>query len=131
LRQQEEDYKNKCEALEAKSKDSSASLVQKNKAANELAQLKGENPLPLRKAKITAEAAGRALERAIKELEQAYRDLEAKMVEAQEQLERLKAKPGGGKGAIWMLQRELFEVDNRLPKAKQRFDHSKPFHWSP
>jgi len=131
LRKQEEDYKTKCQTLEAKSKDQNATVVQRNKAANELAQLKGEDPLPLRKAKITQEAAGRALERAIKELEQAYVALEAKMAEAQEELEKVRSKPGGGKGAIWFMQRELFEVDNRLPKAKQKFDHSKAFNFSP
>jgi len=38
--------------------------VQKNKAVNELAQLKGEDPLPLRKAKITQQAALKRAERA-------------------------------------------------------------------
>jgi len=152
LKKQEEEYHNKISSLEAKSKDQASPVVQRNKAANELAQLKNEDPLPLRKAKITQEAAlrkvqkekkateearveterkGKELEKAIKELEQAYTSLEAKMAEAQEELEKVKAKPGGGKGAIWWLQRELFEVDNRLPRAKQRFDHSKPFHFSP
>jgi len=159
LKRQEEEYQHKCRELENKSKDQSQNAVQRNKAANELAQLKQEDPLPLRKAKITQEAALRKvqkqkkateearqlteakgqelakaikeLERAIRELEQAYTSLEAKMAEAQEELEKIKAKPGGGKGALWWLQRELFEVDNRLPRAKQRFDHSKPFHYSP
>lgn len=152
LKKQEEDYKNKCDALEAKSKDNSVSVVQRNKAANELAQLKGEDPLPLRKAKITQEAAlrkvqkqkkateearelqeakGRELEQAIKELEQAYVSLEKKLEEAQQELDKVKSKPGGGKGAIWWIQRELFEADKSLPKAKQKFDHSKPFHFNP
>jgi len=152
LKKQEEEYSNKIKTLESKSKDQVSPTVQRNKAANELAQLKAEDPLPLRKAKITQEAAlrkvqkekkateearveterkGKELEKAIKELEQAYVSLEAKMAEAQEELEKIKAKPGGGKGAIWWLQRELFEVDNRLPKAKQRFDHSAPFHFGP
>jgi len=127
LKKQEDDYRNKCDSLEAKTKDANLSVVQKNKAANELAQLKGEDPLPLRKAKITQEAALRKSQKAVKELEAAYVNLEQKMVEAQQQLDNLKSKPGGGKGAIWWLQRELFEADNRLPKAKQKFDHSKPF----
>jgi len=173
LKRQEDEYKHKCETLEAHSKDNSMTIVARNKAANELAQLKAENPLPLRKAKITQEAAlrkvqkqkkateearhvteskgkeleeasrklgeaskklehaSRELERAIRELEQAYTNLEAKMAEAQEELEIIKNKPGGGKGALWWLQRELFEMDNRLPKAKQRFDHGQPFNYSP
>jgi len=49
--------------LEAKTQDSSLSTVQKSKAVNELAQLKGEDPLPLRKAKITQEAALRKVDK--------------------------------------------------------------------
>jgi len=152
LKKQEQEYKDKCETLEAKSKDQNSPVVQKSKAANELAQLKGEDPLPLRKAKITQEAAlrkvqkqkkatedarvvqegkGKELEKAIRELEQSYVTLEQKMAEAQEELDKVKSKPGGGKGAIWWLQRELFEVDKRLPNAKQKFDHSKPYYFSP
>jgi len=173
LKRQEDEFKNKCDSLDAKSKDQSSPLVQRSKAANELAQLKGEDPLPLRKAKITQEAAlrkvqkqkkaaeearlvtehkgreleeasrkledarrkleqaARELERAIRELEQAYASLETKMAEAQQELEEIKNKPGGGKGALWWLQRELFEVDYRLPRAKQRFDHSQPFNYNP
>ena len=90
------------------------------------------------------EQASRELERAIRELEEAYAELEAKMAEAQQELEIIKNKPGGGKGALWWLvsslsvqlfillqQRELFEVDSRLPRAKQRFDHTQPFNYSP
>jgi len=44
--------------------DGAAGGVQKNKAVNELAQLKGEDPLPLRKAKITQQAALKRAERA-------------------------------------------------------------------
>jgi DNA repair exonuclease SbcCD ATPase subunit len=71
LRKQEEDYKNKVTTLEAKTQDSSLSTVQKSKAVNELAQLKGEDPLPLRKAKITQEAALRKVEKERKAAEAA------------------------------------------------------------
>jgi len=134
LHQQEESYRTQVEKLETRTKDASLSTVQKSKAANELAQLKGEDPLPLRKAKITQEAALRkvqkqkqACEAAIAELEAAYVKLEKNLAEAQIELDNIKNKPGGGKGAIWWMQREMFELDDRLPKAKQKFDHSKPF----
>jgi len=68
---QEEEYKNKVSVLEAKAQDSSLSTVQKSKAVNELAQLKGEDPLPLRKAKITQEAALRKVEKERKAAEAA------------------------------------------------------------
>jgi len=63
LHNQEQAYNNQIKNFEAKSTDQSASLVSRNKAANELAQLKQENPLPLRKAKITQEAALRRVEK--------------------------------------------------------------------
>jgi len=139
------------------------------KAKNELAQLKGEDPLPLRRAKITQEAALRkvqkqrklaedaeteaaakkkaledaeraleatarqlaqkeaALQVAVSELEAAYADLEAKMTEAMEMLAEAKKSGGVAYGALWWMGRELFEADSRLPTAKMRFDHKKPF----
>jgi len=152
LESQQEEYNNKLSTLETTSKNSALSQVQRSKAANELAQLKGEDPLPLRKSKLTQEAAlrkvqkqkkateeareqtqakGKLLQKAIEELEEAYSQLEAKMVEAQQQLEAIKNKPGGGKGALWWMQRELFEVDKRLPTSKQKFNHSQPFSYNP
>jgi len=131
LHRQQKEYDDKIQSLQAASQDKNASIVQRNKAANELAQLKGEDPLPLRKSKLTQEAKDRALQKAIAELEAAYVVLEKKMAEAQEQLETIKKKSGGGKGALWWMQRELFEVDSRLPRAKQRFDHAKPFSYDP
>jgi len=49
LKKQEDAFNSKCADLERKSQDSSASMVSRSKAANELAQLKQEDPLPLRK----------------------------------------------------------------------------------
>jgi len=57
LKSQEDAYKKQLDDLTSKSNDSSVSQVARSKAANELAQLKQENPLPLRKAKLTQEAA--------------------------------------------------------------------------
>jgi len=64
LHKQEKEYNDKVSSLEAKSTDSSLSTVQKNKAANELQQLKSEDPLPLRKAKINQGATVRKCEKA-------------------------------------------------------------------
>jgi len=134
LHQQEETYRSLVQKLETRTNDASLSTVQKSKAANELAQLKGEDPLPLRKAKITQEAALRKVQKqkqqveaAIAELEAAYVKLEKNLADTQAELDIIKNKPGGGKGAIWWMQREMFELDERLPKSKQKFDHSKPF----
>jgi len=80
LHKQEQDYQNKIAALEKATQE--GTVVQKNKAANELAQLKGEDPLPLRKAKITQESAVRKAEKARKEAEQATAEAKAKTDEA-------------------------------------------------
>lgn len=68
LNHQEETYKHKIEELTQKSEDPNLGTVAKGKAKNELEQLKGEDPLPLRKAKITQEA---ALKKVAKEREKA------------------------------------------------------------
>jgi chromosome segregation ATPase len=134
LQQQEQTYKKQVETLEAKSKDPNASTVAKNKAANELAQLKGEDPLPLRKSKITQDAALRKVEREKKivaeaiaaaedkarKVEEAVREAEAKFNEAQEYLERVKKNGGSANGAIWWMERELKEAQKYLPKSKQK-----------
>merc|ERR1712225_141917 len=62
LHAEEEAYNKKKADLEKKSQE--GGVVSRNKAANELAQLLAEDPLPLRRAKITQEAAVKKAERA-------------------------------------------------------------------
>eukprot|EP01130_Rhizamoeba_saxonica_P015400 TRINITY_DN68_c0_g1_i2.p1 TRINITY_DN68_c0_g1~~TRINITY_DN68_c0_g1_i2.p1 ORF type:complete len:448 (+),score=165.19 TRINITY_DN68_c0_g1_i2:39-1346(+) len=57
LHAQEEAFNSKKQELEAKSEE--GGVVSRNKAKNELAQMLSEDPLPLRQAKITTEAAER------------------------------------------------------------------------
>jgi len=61
LHAEEEAYNKKKADLEKKSQE--GGVVSRNKAANELAQLLAEDPLPLRRAKITAEAAVKRAEK--------------------------------------------------------------------
>jgi len=61
LKEQEDAKNRKTEELKRKSEE--GGLVQRNKAKNELAQHLGEDPLPLRRAKITTEAATKKAER--------------------------------------------------------------------
>jgi len=117
LKKQEDAYNNKINELNAKANDPNATTVNRNKAANELAQVKSEDPLPLRKAKITQEAA--------------VRKVEKEMKETRALIDQLKGKGGVAPGALWWLEREVFEADSRLPKAKQQFNHSKPFYFDP
>lgn len=126
LKNQENAYNDKITSLEAKSNDGTASVVAKNKAANELAQLKGEDPLPLRKAKITQQASlkktekeRKAAEIATANLEQKVRDLEKLTAEAEQKLNELRQAGGSSQGAIWWMTRELKEAQKYLPKRKQ------------
>merc|ERR1712137_738601 len=62
LHAQEKAYNDKKAELQRKSEE--GGVVSRNKAANELAQLLAEDPLPLRRAKITQEAAVKKAEKA-------------------------------------------------------------------
>jgi len=76
LKAQEDSFQQQIELLTRKGEEGS-SIVAKNKAKQELAQLKQENPLPLRKAKITQEAALRKVEKQRKEVEGVTKQVEA------------------------------------------------------
>jgi len=193
LKAQEDAYNQKTEDLKRKSEE--GGVVSRNRAKNELAQHLGEDPLPLRRAKINQEAAVRKAERAAKAAaeatatseqaagkasearaaseqaaaeatsareasdeaarqataareasEQAAAEAAAareaseaaravsqeakaaadaaveaakeKVAEAEAYLEEIKSKPGSGKGAIWWLERELYEQKKYLPESK-------------
>jgi chromosome segregation ATPase len=128
-------YNDKCSALEDKIKNPATSSMQKSKAQNELAQLKSEDPLPLRRAKITSEAAIRKVEKqekavaaAIADMERKQESLSVKLQEAQEELVRIQQQGGeGGKGSLWLMNRKLYEADSYLARAKQKYDHNKTF----
>jgi chromosome segregation ATPase len=120
LKAQEDAYRTQCETLEAKSTDSKLGAVQRNKAANELAQLKAKDPMPLQRAKITQEAALRAVQKERKAAEAATADCQAKVEEAQQGLNDLKQNGGVPQGQMWWLERELAEAQKYMPKNKQR-----------
>jgi hypothetical protein len=113
--------------LTAKGEDMNLGVVARNKAKNELAQHLAEDPLPLRKAKITLEAATKKAEKARVAAEAAKAaadaavvEAEAKVAEAQAYLDDVASRSGsGGQGALWWLQRELDEKKKYLPKRKQ------------
>eukprot|EP01108_Squamamoeba_japonica_P000912 TRINITY_DN133_c0_g1_i4.p1 TRINITY_DN133_c0_g1~~TRINITY_DN133_c0_g1_i4.p1 ORF type:complete len:364 (-),score=203.97 TRINITY_DN133_c0_g1_i4:125-1165(-) len=93
LRAEEEAYAKKCNDLQAKIDNPATSGMQKAKATNELAQFKSEDPLPLRRAKITQEAALRKVQKQRKIAEEAQRAAEEKkaaLVEAERALEATK-----------------------------------------
>jgi len=131
---------------ELQRKSTEGGIVQQNKAKAELAQHLAEDPLPLRKAKITLEAALKRAEKARAPFEaatqaavaarqgaeQARREAEAarqaseaaldeagrKVEEAEAYLAEVKAKPGSPLGAIWWMEKELAEQKKYLPSSK-------------
>jgi len=130
VKRQEDERNNKTTELQRKS--SEGSVVQQNKAKAELAQHLAEDPLPLRKAKITLEAARKkaekarapfeaatkAAEAARDKAEEALADAQRRVEEAEAYLAEVKAKPGSPHGAIWWIERELQEQKKYLPSSK-------------
>jgi len=136
LKAQEDAYKHKTEDLTRRSEE--GGVVQRNKAKNELAQHLAEDPLPLRRAKITTEAATKKAERAEAAATEAAARAEAarraaedaveealqKVAEAEAYLEEVKSHPGG-EGSIWWIDRELHEAKAYLPASKGGYKKEK------
>jgi len=123
LKAQEDAFNSRTQELQRKSEQ--GSVVQMNKAKNELAQHLSSDPLPLRRAKITTEAAVKKAERTTRESEEARKAAEAalanaeqKVEEAEAYLEEVKSRPGSAKGALWWIERELHEAKAYLPSSK-------------
>jgi len=118
----------KTKELSAKGENMELGVVARNKAKNELAQHLAEDPLPLRKAKITLEAATKKAEKARVAADAAQDAADAAVAEtevsaakAQAYLDEVASKSGsGGQGALWWLQRELDEKKKFLPKRLQK-----------
>jgi len=132
----QEDARNaKTEQLKRQSEE--GGVVQQNKAKNLLAQHLQEDPLPLRKAKVTLEASLKKAERARAPFEaatkraeearklaeqarhradEAVEDSRRKVKEAENFLEEVKRKPGTPHGAIWWIERQLNEQKKFLPE---------------
>merc|ERR1711991_285923 len=124
LNAQEEAYHGAIAAAEEKSTNPDLGVVKRNRAAAELAQLKAEDPLPLRRAKITQEASLRKVGKEKKKVEAKEAELEARLEEASAELERASKSSGSAEGAIWFMQKQEHIADTYLPKSKMRFDHS-------
>jgi hypothetical protein len=131
LEAQEKALKDKKAGYQAKIDDPNLSAMKVGTAKNELAQLEAEDPLPLRKAKITQGAALKKAERAAKLAAEekeaadvaAANAVEAKaaaeraFAEAEKQLDELKRKGDGiAQGAVWWMERELIERRKYMPK---------------
>jgi len=110
---------------DAKRRSEEGGVVSRNKAKAELAQLEAEDPLPLRKAKITLEAAQKRAEKARAPFaaarqvaEEAMDEASRKVDEAQAYLDEIKKQPGQPYGSIWWVDRELHEQKKYLPTSR-------------
>jgi len=103
--------------------DGAVGAVKKGKATQEKAQLESEDPLPLRKAKITQEAALKRVEKArapftaaTEAAEAARAAAEQAFQEAKAYLEELAKKGGTPHGTLWWMARVLTEKQKFMPK---------------
>jgi DNA repair exonuclease SbcCD ATPase subunit len=113
----QEDARDK-KTRELTEKSETGGVVSRNKAKAELAQHLAEDPLPLRKAKITLEAAVKKAEKATKAADAAQENAERRLAEAEAYLKEIASKGGSGQGALWWLDRELKEARKYMPVAK-------------
>merc|ERR1712032_512302 len=115
--------------------DPTTSTVKKGKAFQQMKKAEGEDPLPLRKAKLEQQAkvrkakkasriAGKRAKKATAAAEAAaaaLKQAEAAFEAASETVQKLAASLGGaGEGTLWWMDRELEEAAQFLPKSKQR-----------
>eukprot|EP01101_Sappina_pedata_P004408 TRINITY_DN185_c0_g1_i1.p1 TRINITY_DN185_c0_g1~~TRINITY_DN185_c0_g1_i1.p1 ORF type:complete len:291 (-),score=142.79 TRINITY_DN185_c0_g1_i1:79-915(-) len=94
-----------------KKKSEEGSVVAQNRAKNELAQHLASDPLPLSRAKITAEATAKKAERAVAKAQSMVNEIE-------EKLKELALKSGSSAGTLWWIDRDLHEAKQYLPTRK-------------
>ena len=130
--------------LEALSQDQTVGIVKRNMAVQQLAQAKGEDSLPLQKAKLTQEAVVRRLKKATdaaaietqkaqkaateaeaasaaaadatKQVELALKEIQQQIKAAQDELDVLKRSSGSPQGLLFWKSREIEEKKKSLPK---------------
>ncbi|KAL6057218.1 Helicase [Balamuthia mandrillaris] len=119
LHAQEQAYNQKTEQLKKASEE--GGMVSRNKAKNELAQHLGEDPLPLRRAKISTEAAVKKADKASQAAEAALEEANQRFAAAEAYLEEAKSR-GVPDGGLWWMERELHEAKRYLPKSKGGID---------
>jgi len=116
VQSQEDSYQSKIS--DARKRSEEGGTVSRGKASAELSQLLAENPLPLRKAKITLEAAQKRAEKARAPFLEARERAEAAFNEAEAYLEEISKKGGSPKGSIFWLNRQLHEQKKYQPTSK-------------
>jgi len=113
VRKEQKLYDDKTKLLQEKT--TQGGVVAQNRAKAELAQHLAEDPLPLRRAKITAESAE-------KKAAKALAAAEARVAELEQYLRELQQSCGSAAGSLWWIDRELHESKKYLPKARGGID---------
>mmetsp|Transcript_25789 Transcript_25789/g.32909 ORF Transcript_25789/g.32909 Transcript_25789/m.32909 type:complete len:280 (-) Transcript_25789:45-884(-) len=113
VRKEQKKYDDKTTSLTEKT--TQGGVVSKNRAKAELAQHLAEDPLPLRRAKITAESAEKRAEKTLKQAMDRVTELEAYLKELQNNC-------GSAGGSLWWIDRELHEARKFMPKARGGID---------
>jgi len=116
LKKQQQLYDDRTKDLQKKSAE--GSIVQQNKAKAELAQHLAQDPLPLSRAKITADAAAKRAEKALNLAQTRVAELEV-------YLQDLQKRSGSAKGALWWIDRELHEAKAYMPTSKGGYKKEK------
>jgi len=113
LKEQEDAYAAKTKDLQTKAEGSGVAAM---RAKNELAQHLNEDPLPLRKAKLSTEAATKKAEKARLVQEEAVAVCYKRLQDAEDYLKAVMSKGvGPALGMLWWIDRELKEKKKYLP----------------
>jgi len=127
LKRQEDEHKAKVDGLEAKAHDSALGIVARNKAANEVAQLKEKDPLPLRKAKITQEAALHAVEKERKAAEAATEKATQVSAKAAEAKADAETKAKQAEAARLESEEQARQIEAAVADTLQKFEAAKAY----
>jgi len=133
LHKEQEAHDKAIEESKRKAEDPALGAVARGRAAQEFAQLRGKDPLPLNRAKLTQGAALKKVEQERKlaqmltakaeemtrKVEADQKEAEHKAIKAAEFLHELKMKGGAAYGSLWWMDREVLEAQKYLPKSKQ------------
>merc|ERR1712000_505449 len=125
VKAQEDAYNSKTEDLKKKSE--TGGVVSRNKAANELAQHLAEDPLPLRKAKITLEAAQKRAEKTRAPFEAATKEAQAARAVAEEAAGKASNARKAADAAKDESERDKRAAEAAVEQAKQRVQEAEDY----
>jgi len=116
LHAQEHAFTSKTNELTKKTTE--GSVVGQNKAKAELAAHLASDPLPLRRSKITTEAATKKAEKARNAAEAALNDAQKKFAEADAFLKEVSSRSGSAQGSLWWIDYQLQEAKKYMPQKR-------------